>query len=299
MRIVKREASNTLLSTTLWTVKPDSIAGEFLISVTVPNGDAPKTGWPALMATDGNGCVGTIHQAATYLAMSQEIPPSVAVTIGYPLDNDPPYLVARNRDLTPVAWPEWDEPYGVILGLRCPPSGGAAAFLSFINDELKPEIERSFNIDTEQWTLIGHSLGGLFATYALLSDPARFRRYLAFGSSYWWKTPLMFEGAEAFAHSGRARDIAVYLAAGDHDTRELAFKQFGGAVETPAWRHYLDVMGGVPDIAADTEKMAAILAKHRGIRVRSQILTDETHSSAAFPAISQGLRWLFGASAAK
>lgn len=295
MQILHRETSNTLHRTTLWTVQPDRLGHRFLVSITVPEGKPPSGGWPALLATDGNACVGTLHQAATFFGMSPAFAPSVAVSVGYPLDNDPPYMVARNRDLTPLPWPEWDAPYGEILGLTCPPSGGADGFLAFLKDELMPVLEAEVSVDPREWTLIGHSLGGLFTTHALLAAAARFRRYLAFGSSYWWRTPTMFERAEAFAAAAAPLDIAVWLGAGDRETRERAFEEFGDMIETPVWRHYLDVMGGVPSISDDTIRMADILSRRLGGRVTSQILPDETHGSAVFAAISRGLRWLYAA----
>jgi len=296
MKILAKADSNTLHRTSLWTVQPDHLLHRFLISVTVPIGERPAAGWPAMIATDGNACVGTLHQAATYLGMSPKFSPSVAVTVGYPLDNDPPYMVARNRDLTPSAWPEWDAPYGEILQMACPPSGGADAFLAFLSSELMPAIEAEIGVDLVQWTLIGHSLGGLFTTHALLRDPTRFRRYLAYGSSYWWHRADRFANGEAFAAESAPLDIAVWLAAGDRETAEAMFEDLGDTVHTPLWQHYLAEMGGVPDIAGDTLAMAAILGSRPGVRVMSQILPNETHGSAVFAALSQGLRWLYKAS---
>ncbi len=293
MQILHRDTSNTLHRTELWTVQPDRLAHRFLVSITTPQGEAPAGGWPGLIATDGNGCVGTLHQAATYLGMSPTFPASVAVTVGYPLDNDPPYMVARNRDLTPTPWVEWDAPYGEILQMECPPSGGADAFLAFLAQELMPAIEVEAGVDPAQWTLIGHSLGGLFTTHALLREPTRFRRYLAYGSSYWWHSPEMFQRAEEFAALARPLDVAVWLGAGDLETARTVFQDLGDVVNTPLWQRYLGVMGGIPDIVGDTERMAAILERRPGSRVRAQTLPNETHGSAVFAAISQGLRWLY------
>lgn len=296
MKIRAKTDSNTLHRTSLWTVQPDDLETPFLISVTVPIGECPEAGWPALIATDGNACVGTLHQAATYMGMmSPKFAPSVAVTVGYPLDNDPPYMVARNRDLTPSAWPEWDAPYGEIMQMACPPSGGADAFLAFLSSELMPAIEAEVQVDPAQWTLIGHSLGGLFTTHALMREPSRFRRYLAYGSSYWWHRADRFADAEAFAAKAAPLDIAVWLAAGDRETAESQFEDLGDTVNTPLWQRYLGVIGGVPDIAGDTQAMAALLGRRAGVRVQSALLFNETHGSAALAALSQGLRWLYHA----
>ncbi|MEI9850553.1 MAG: alpha/beta hydrolase-fold protein [Sphingomonas sp.] len=56
-------------------------------------------------------------------------------------------------------------------------TGGAEAFLRFIDADLKPAIAARFPADLDRSVLIGHSLGGLLGLHALLSGPGRFSRY--------------------------------------------------------------------------------------------------------------------------
>jgi len=61
-------------------------------------------------------------------------------------------------------------------------SGGAANFLSFINYELIPYVDKSYSTDTAKRTLMGHSLGGYFTLYALSCNwrsKGSFNRYIA------------------------------------------------------------------------------------------------------------------------
>lgn len=46
-------------------------------------------------------------------------------------------------------------------------SGGAPKFLEFMRRELTPFIESQYPVDPEQRALMGNSLGGLFALYAM------------------------------------------------------------------------------------------------------------------------------------
>ncbi len=292
MQVLRREASNTLLQTELWLVRPASVGTPLLVTVTRPTTPKPAAGWPAVLATDGNHCAGTLAQAVTYMAMSGEMPAAVAVSVGYPLDSAIPSIVERNRELTPVPWPEWDAPYGEILGATAPPSGQADAFVAFLHDELMPAIEAEICVDPGEWTLAGHSLGGLFATYSLLTRPGRCRRYLAVGSSFWWKQPLMFDRARAFAQVTRPLNSSVYLAAGEHETTVAMTTAWNRLLDAEVWQRYLEVMGGIPDIVADTRELATILGTRCGLRVRCDILDEETHASALFAAFSRGLRWL-------
>jgi predicted alpha/beta superfamily hydrolase len=48
--------------------------------------------------------------------------------------------------------------------------------VSVLRDEIIPLVERSYRI-TDDRGIMGHSLGGLFAAYALFEAPDLFRRY--------------------------------------------------------------------------------------------------------------------------
>lgn len=291
MRIVSREPSNTLLRTEVWTVQPERISRPLLLTITAPQ-VRPAGAIAATLALDGNASAGLLHHASTYLEMGGEIPPSVVVSVGYPLDAAVPFLVARNEDLTPVPWPEWDVLYGRVLGLECPASGRADAFLAVLVEELKPALERELGIDPRNWTLVGHSLGGLFATHALLTAPHEFRRYLAVGSSFWWRRPSMFERAEAFGRASDPVDVDVWLAAGEFETPSAFERSWTRYMHRREWQEYLECMGGHPDILGDTRRMAELVGRRPGCRAHAAELAGETHASEVMQAVSHGLRWL-------
>ena len=295
MKIIADEASNTIPHTRMWTVQADHIDRPFLVSVTVPQGEAPEGGWNGVVATDGNMSVGSVVQVVGYPAMEGHMPAAVVVTIGYPLDWPLPHALARNQDLTYLPWPEWDQPYGEILGSTPPPSGEADLFLGFINDELKPAIEQRFSVNPDQWTLMGHSLGGLFATHALLSNPGRFRRYLAVGSSYWWMGGHILGRAEAFAALADSVDARIYISAGGLETAEAFKRQWAPLMEQEVWQRYLGVMGGYVDIVGDSARMADILSGRTGLRAAYETIPEETHGTAVLPAYVRGMRWLHSA----
>jgi uncharacterized protein len=227
MKIVSREKSNTLLRTKVWTVQPDHIEYPFLVTVTQPAKRLPDAAVHGRLTLDGNYACGTAFQLVSFLEMSGHLPPAVQVSVGYVLDSTVPAMMARNTELTPVGWPEWDATYGEILGTPAPSSGRADRFLAFLNDELKSAVEAECGIDPTQWTLSGQSLGGLFALHALLSDPRRFRRYFAVGSSLWWRKPLIFDRAESFVRQVDPIGVSVYIAAGDQETPQSMVKAWG------------------------------------------------------------------------
>jgi len=79
----------------------------------------------------------------------------------------------RNRDFTPTVLKN-------ISG-----SGGADNFISFFKKELIPYINKTYP-SSGQSILYGHSFGGLFAIYAMLSEPTIFSSYLATDPSLWY-----------------------------------------------------------------------------------------------------------------
>ena len=83
----------------------------------------------------------------------------------------------RRRDLTPTHVLEQDRRDSFDLGSRGL-TGGAENFLSFIKNELIPDIEVKYRSDTLNRGFVGYSFGGLFGAYILLNDPQLFQNYI-------------------------------------------------------------------------------------------------------------------------
>ena len=66
-----------------------------------------------------------------------------------------------------------------------PTTGHSESFISFIEQELQPFINRQFKTSTSK-TLIGQSLGGLLACEILLHKPNLFDHYIIISPSLWW-----------------------------------------------------------------------------------------------------------------
>ncbi|GAA4279297.1 hypothetical protein GCM10022259_40220 [Aquimarina mytili] len=65
------------------------------------------------------------------------------------------------------------------------PDGNSENFIKYIEEELKPKIEKQYKVSPFQ-ILVGHSLGGLFATHVFLDNPTLFSAYIVIDPSYWW-----------------------------------------------------------------------------------------------------------------
>ncbi|OGL45746.1 MAG: hypothetical protein A2W05_10015 [Candidatus Schekmanbacteria bacterium RBG_16_38_10] len=73
-------------------------------------------------------------------------------------------------------------------------SGGADNFLSFIKDELIPYIDNKYPTNGTS-SIYGHSYGGLFVLFALLTEPQLFESYYATDSPFGWNNDYLIKMA--------------------------------------------------------------------------------------------------------
>jgi predicted alpha/beta superfamily hydrolase len=99
----------------------------------------------------------------------------------------------RTRDLTTS---KVKEMYGGPFNGE---SGGASAFIKFIETELIPDVEAKYPV-TNFRTLRGHSYGGLFTLYTLINHSHLFSNYIAIDPSLDWDNQkLLSESQEKLA----------------------------------------------------------------------------------------------------
>ncbi|MNI28708.1 Ferri-bacillibactin esterase BesA [compost metagenome] len=89
--------------------------------------------------------------------------------------------------------------------------GGASFFLQFIEDELKPEINRRFPIDRSRQTIFGHSLGGLFVLHTMFTKPKAFQYYIAGSPSIHWAKEYLLEKEREFISITEKEPIDVHV----------------------------------------------------------------------------------------
>ena len=176
--------------------------------------------------------------------------------------------------------------------------GGAARFLGFLQDELKPWVGKHYGVDPGDSMFFGDSLGGLFATYVLLNQPATFRRYGIGSPSLGWDEDLMY------------RHEAEYAQAHDDLAAKVLFAV--GGYENPAgFMHFLDQLPAdkraaaeveyageeEDDCVGDTERMVAALRSraYPSLEIDLEILPGEFHETAPPLNLSRSIRYLFDA----
>jgi predicted alpha/beta superfamily hydrolase len=135
---------------------------------------------------------------------SEKMRPVIMVNLSYPDGINP--MVPRARDFTPT---KTDQE---------PNSGAAAAFLTFLADQVIPYIDHNYRTLPSDRGLLGHSYGGLFALYALEQRPALFQRIVAASPVVEWDHRLLFQGAKDRLKN-LPNPVRLDLSAGDDDVK--------------------------------------------------------------------------------
>lgn len=220
---------------------------------------------PAIYMLDAEYSFGLAVLIADHLEQRGQLQPLVLVAIAY--QDKSQYRLNRSRDYTPIFSP--DGGYGQDYQRL---SGGGPAFLDVIAGQIIPYVEASFPVTPAHRGLVGHSYGGLFASYVLLHRPDLFDRYLIVSPSYWYDTDYIFR-LEAEPHPPLSHPTQAYFSVGSWEEQP----QNGRAM--------------VSDMMRLTERLSA-----RGdpnLEVKADLEDDQTHASIFPIALSDGLRAMF------
>ena len=137
---------------------------------------------PVMYMADGGIIDEDFPQIANTLAelvKSKSIPPMILVGIAN---------TQRRRDLTGFTEVEKDREIAPVVG-------GSEKFRAFIKEELFPEINKRYRTTNEK-SIIGESLSGLFVVETFLLTPDMFDNYIAFDPSLWWNNHSLVKTAK-------------------------------------------------------------------------------------------------------
>ena len=251
-------------------------------------GDPVDQPVPVLYVSDANGMFASAVELVRLMQLSEHLPPMLVVGIGYRMGGIAETVVVRTRDFTPT----YDKHFVRFFPTQTM-MGGADRFLAFIRDELKPWVQARYSVDAGDSTFFGHSLGGLFATYALLTLPDTFERYAIGSPSLWWDNDMMFEYEAKVAESRLDLAAQVFFAVGayeDHDGRQREASRLSDEARAGAALRYIDMV-------ADTERMVAQLRSRQypSLQMASVVLPEEFHITVPHLNLSRSLRYLFDA----
>lgn len=243
---------------------------EYRIMVAKPAAEPPPSGYPVVYLLDANSVFGTMEETVRVQGSRPEktgVVPAVIVGIGYP--TDAPFASARYYDFTmPSAVTEAPARPG---GAAWPEQGGAESFLAFIEETVKPEIEKEYPIDRGRQTIFGHSLGGLFVLQVLFSQPGLFQTYVAGSPSVHWDKRNLMEAERNFA------------ARSDVDFGKIGVMVAIGELEKSH-------RSGIYDNAKELAERLSGLAD-RGLRLQFQSFEEEGHVSVLPALVSRAARF--------
>ncbi|KIO78471.1 esterase [Pedobacter lusitanus] len=172
-----------------------------------------KTSYPVIYLLDGSANEDFVHIAGLvqFCTMIQAMPKSIVVGIAN---------IDRRRDFT--------FPTSIQEDIKDFPTAGASEkFMAFIEKDLQPYMEKKYRTNASK-TIIGQSLGGLFATEVLLKKPSLFNNYIIISPSLWWNNQSLLAAAPQLLKSLADQTIKAYVSVGtegkimENDAKKLA-----------------------------------------------------------------------------
>lgn len=150
----------------------------------------------------------------------------------------------------------------------------APDFLAFLVDELRVELAKELRF-ADDHILHGHSLGGLFAGYALFAKPNSFNRMIISSPAMGNADDAVFKLEEAYASENKALTADLFVGVGGAEGNE--------------W--FLNVGGILSGTARFIERLQ--MRSYDGLYIKSQIYTYENHYTVAPRIISDALRHFY------
>ncbi len=217
--------------------------------------------YPVIYLLDGSADEDFIHIVGLVQFYNfpwiNKVPKSIVVGIG---------TVDRRRDFTfPSSVKEENKNF--------PTSGLSDRFMSFIETELQPYIEKKYRTKNSK-TIIGQSMGGLFVTETLLKKPHLFNKYIIISPSLWWDNASLLELNSIILNASFTQETDIYIGVG---------KEGLTPTKTPR----------VMEVDANLlyEKLAN--SKSQSIRLTFDYLPNEDHATIMHQAVSNAFRVLY------
>jgi predicted alpha/beta superfamily hydrolase/peptidoglycan/xylan/chitin deacetylase (PgdA/CDA1 family) len=234
---------------------------EYELRISVPHGyDDPGKRFPVVVTLDADYSFLIARNITDHLSERNHLEEVIVVGVAYggPLR----YRLNRTRDYTPTYVP--DGGYGPEYQAV---SGGGPEFLEAIEQEILPFVDRHYRTLPRDRTLVGHSFGGLFAAWTMLTHPDIFDNYVIVSPSIWYDDEMLLRLEEELAKDRRALPARAYLCAGSREDHRMP---------------------------RDLRRLAEHLREraYEGLRFESRILEGETHNSIFPSCLSNGLRYV-------
>ncbi|MBB5638734.1 hypothetical protein HDE68_004669 [Pedobacter cryoconitis] len=196
-------------------IQSPQLAEKRILNIYLPEGYDKdlKATYPVIYLLDGSANEDFVHifGLVQFSAMIEAMPKSIVIGIAN---------IDRKRDFT--------FPTTIAQDLKdFPTTGKSEKFMAFIEKDLQPYIAQNYRTNDTK-TIIGQSLGGLFATEVLLKKPSLFNNYIIISPSLWWDNQSLLTAAPQLLKSLSDKNIKVYVSVGtegkvmEDDAKNLA-----------------------------------------------------------------------------
>ncbi|MEJ2105452.1 MAG: alpha/beta hydrolase-fold protein, partial [Ignavibacteriaceae bacterium] len=199
--------------------------------------------YPTLYITDGTENFFIATTIVNFLSRSGQIPQMIVV--GIPNIN-------RNRDLSP----------SIIQGTSIP--GGGDTFLTFFEDELIPYIDKTYRTNNYR-VLFGHSLGGMFANYAMFIRPELFNAFITASPYLYYDNEFVIKEAASKLDNLSNFDRQLFITLGNEPTYHSSLNKYTSLLKDNA----------------------------NTLRWDYQIFNDEDHGSIPIVSLLKGLKYIY------
>ena len=259
----KQEISKPFVLGEIIELQSKVLSEKRILNIYLPQGYNPNDSinYPVTYLLDGSADEDFIHVVGLFqfnnFSWINRVPKSILVGIAN---------VDRRRDFTyPSTIAENQK--------RDPTSGKSANFISFIESELQPFIEKIYKTNNSK-TIIGQSAGGLLATEILIKKPKLFNKYIIISPSLWWDNGSLLNGKSEIYQENFQENTDIYIGVG---------KEGLAPTEIP---HVMEV-----DANLLAEKLKSTKSKH--VKVHFDYLPEEDHATITHQAIFNALRILY------
>lgn len=254
----------SLIRSERWSQVSEQTGQTYRIEVALPKAakSDPKHPLPLIVVLDSDYAFALARNMVEHLSDRQRIPAAIVVGVGYPegIEAIPTYRRHRTRDYTPTH--DLDGQYGPEIMAH---SGGGPAFYRYLRTELLPFLKARYAIDSQSLTLVGHSFGGLFATYVFAQADAPFQQFIIVSPSLWFDDRKLLSALAEEQAKPSARARRVFLAV--------------GAMEAGM-------------MTADLRRLHQVICQQPAAKAWRTEFADEHHDSVFPVALSHGLRLL-------
>ena len=235
--------------TRTFSIQSISNGASYNIKVALPDNYSPQTQkYAAIYVLDGEEIFDFVAEKCKNISSDFSASNILVVSIGY--GND------RSVDYTPSKANEG--------------GGGAENFMLFIRNGLIPKMENEYGADTlrKSRALLGHSFGGLCASYAFTNYNNVFGNYIILSPSLWYDNEIIFKFEQENREINKNNHQLVFLGMGQLEN--------DGRMLVPFQAFYLQLKNNYPDI-----------------QIQSRIESHLDHRGSEKPNIIEGLNFYF------